>query len=135
MLDEAQHGPPDVSPVWCLLAPLRRTPHDGVYSAAMHSSGQGAHEEGEHGPTHGPAHTNAHETLVFISAAEPSADQHGADLIRAARARRPDLRFVGVAGPKMVAAGCESIFDMTSHAGMLLGAVRIAGRAAPAVVA
>lgn len=43
---------------------------------------------------------------------------------------RPDLRFVGVAGPKMVAAGCESIFDMTSHAGMLLGALRVAGRAA-----
>lgn len=43
---------------------------------------------------------------------------------------RGDLRFVGVAGPKMVAAGCESIFDMTSHAGMLLGALKVAGRAA-----
>lgn len=70
------------------------------------------------------------EVLVFISAAEPSADQHGADLIRAAKARCSDLRFVGVAGPKMVAAGCESIFDMSSHAGMLLGALRVAGRAA-----
>ena len=43
---------------------------------------------------------------------------------------RSDLRFVGVAGPKMVSAGCESIFDMTSHASMLLGAVWNAGRGA-----
>lgn len=75
-------------------------------------------------------HTRPSETVVFISAAEPSADQHGADLIRAARSMRSDLRFVGVAGPKMIAAGCESIFDMTSHASMLLGAIRVAGRAA-----
>lgn len=81
-----------------------------------------------HKPTGHPP--RAKETLVFISAAEPSADQHGADLIRAARGMRSDLRFVGVAGPKMIAAGCESIFDMTSHAGMLLGAVKVAGRAA-----
>lgn len=79
-------------------------------------------------PGHG-IRKRTHEQLIFISAAEPSADQHGADVIRAARVQRPDLRFIGVAGPKMVAAGCESIFDMTSHASMLLGAVRIAGRA------
>jgi len=92
----------------------------------MHSA---AHEtkDSQH---HAAAHTTPKETLIFISAAEPSADQHGADLIRAARELRSDLRFVGVAGPKMIAAGCESIFDMTSHAGMLLGALRIAGRAA-----
>lgn len=90
----------------------------------------GHHSETTHGVAHAPAKAKPQETLVFISAAEPSADQHGADLIRAARARRADLRFVGVAGPKMVAAGCDSIFDMTSHASMLLGAVRVAGRAA-----
>jgi|CXWL01.1.fsa_nt_gi lipid-A-disaccharide synthase len=96
----------------------------------MHSEGHGHHETSTHQGSHVSTQPKARDTLVFISAAEPSADSHGADLIRAARERRADLRFVGVAGPKMAAAGCESIFDMTSHAGMLLGAVRIAGRAA-----
>lgn len=93
-----------------------------------------AHQDeslGRAGPSHeGRGVGRKKETLIFISAAEPSGDQHGADLIRAARERRADLRFVGVAGPKMVAAGCESILDMTAHAGMLLGALRVAGRAA-----
>jgi lipid-A-disaccharide synthase len=96
----------------------------------MHSEGHGHDSENAVGGPHTAASPRPRETLIFISAAEPSADQHGADLIRAARQVRPDLRFVGVAGPKMVAAGCESVFDMTSHAGMLLGALRIAGRAA-----
>ena len=48
---------------------------------------------------------------------------HGAALIRAALAHRPGLRFVGVAGPRMVEAGCYPIFDMTPHSAMLLGAV------------
>ena len=64
--------------------------------------------------------------LIFISAAEQSADTHGASLIHAARAQRPGVRFVGVAGPKMVEAGCHRIFDMTQHAAMLLGAVKVA---------
>ncbi len=65
---------------------------------------------------------------MFISAAEPSADVHGAALIHASRAACPDIRFVGIAGPKMVAAGCEAIYDMTAHAGMLLGALANVGR-------
>ena len=68
------------------------------------------------------------DPLVFISAAEPSADLHGASLIRATVAACPAARFVGVAGPKMVAAGCESIFDMTRHSAMLLGTVKTACR-------
>ena len=62
--------------------------------------------------------------LVFLSANEPSADQHAASLIRAVHALRPDIRFVGVAGPASRAAGCWPIFDMTTHSAMLLGAVR-----------
>jgi len=65
---------------------------------------------------------------VFISAAEPSADLHGAALIRATRAIDPTVRFVGVAGPKMVEAGCERIFDMSRHAAMLLGVIKNAVR-------
>lgn len=66
---------------------------------------------------------------VFISAAEASADQHAAALIRTVRETRPDVRFVGVAGPKMVAAGCDRVFDMTGHSAMLLGVLGAAGRA------
>ncbi len=69
------------------------------------------------------------DPLVFISAAEPSADRHGASLIRATLAACPTARFVGVAGPKMVEAGCDRIFDMTAHAAMLLDAVRLTRRA------
>jgi len=75
-----------------------------------------------------PAH-QPHEPLVFISAAEPSADRHGAALIRATHALAPNVRFVGVAGPNMVNAGCDRIFDMTSHAAMLLGVVGAVPRA------
>lgn len=67
--------------------------------------------------------------LVFISAAEPSGDAHGAALIRAAIRLSPEMRFVGVAGPQMVEAGCEAVFDMSRHSGMLLGAIKVAGRA------
>lgn len=70
----------------------------------------------------------ARQPLVFISAAEPSADLHAAHLIEAVRRLRPEVRFVGVAGPKMRAAGCESIYDMTAHASMLLGALANIGR-------
>lgn len=51
----------------------------------------------------GPAAT----TTVGIVAGEASGDALAATLIAAARARHPNLRFAGVAGPKMVAAGCE----------------------------
>jgi len=65
----------------------------------------------------------------FISAAEPSGDQHAAGLIHAVRARLPEATFWGVAGPKMQEAGCEAIDDMTSRSAMLVGAVRLAGHA------
>lgn len=71
--------------------------------------------------TNRPSH--ARSRLVFISAAEPSADEHAADLIRAVQATDPHIRFLGIAGPKMVAAGCTSIYDLTRHAAMLLSAL------------
>ncbi|HUU83283.1 MAG TPA: lipid-A-disaccharide synthase [Phycisphaerae bacterium] len=67
---------------------------------------------------------NSRGPLVFISACEPSADMHAAGLIRAVGKLRPEVRFMGVAGPAMRAAGCDGIFDMTAHSAMLLGAVR-----------
>jgi lipid-A-disaccharide synthase len=44
---------------------------------------------------------------IGLVAGEASGDVLGAGLIRAIRERIPDAEFEGVAGPKMVAAGCE----------------------------
>jgi len=44
---------------------------------------------------------------IGLVAGEASGDVLGAGLIRAIRERIPDARFEGVAGPEMVAAGCE----------------------------
>jgi lipid-A-disaccharide synthase len=46
-----------------------------------------------------------------VVAGESSGDNLGAGLIAALRSLVPDVRFVGVAGPRMKAAGCESIAD------------------------
>lgn len=45
---------------------------------------------------------------VGIVAGEASGDTLGAAFITAMRARDPDAQFFGVAGPKMIAAGCEA---------------------------
>jgi lipid-A-disaccharide synthase len=45
---------------------------------------------------------------VGIVAGESSGDQLGAALIAALRARVPEVECFGVAGPKMIAAGCEA---------------------------
>ncbi|HEY8051726.1 MAG: lipid-A-disaccharide synthase [Steroidobacterales bacterium] len=45
---------------------------------------------------------------IGLVAGEHSGDTLGAALIEALRARVPDVRCFGVAGPKMVAAGCEA---------------------------
>ena len=60
---------------------------------------------------------------LFISAAEPSGDLHGASLIAAVRRRRPTARFVGLAGPAMQRAGCRALHDLTRDSAMLLGVV------------
>ncbi len=56
-----------------------------------------------------PEFANAPVPLrVGLVAGEASGDTLGADLINALRRRAPDTQFFGVAGPKMLAAGCES---------------------------
>ena len=68
---------------------------------------------------------------IAIVAGELSGDNLGAAFIRSVRARHPDAQFFGVAGPRMVAEGCEclesseslavmGLFEVLSHLPRLL---------------
>jgi lipid-A-disaccharide synthase len=50
---------------------------------------------------------------IFLVAAEASGDALGADLLRALKARDPQLTFAGTGGPAMRAAGVESAIDIS----------------------
>jgi len=49
---------------------------------------------------------------IGIVAGEPSGDRLAAGLIQAIRQRDPTARFYGMAGPQMIAAGCEQRFSI-----------------------
>jgi lipid-A-disaccharide synthase len=64
-------------------------------------------------------HSWKHDDLrIFFSVGEPSGDLHGANLICDLRERHPGIRCVGYGGPRMAAAGCELIEDLTQLAVM-----------------
>ncbi|HEV2978950.1 MAG TPA: lipid-A-disaccharide synthase [Casimicrobiaceae bacterium] len=50
----------------------------------------------------------AEGVTIGIVAGEASGDALGAQLVEAVRARLPQARFVGIAGPRLEAAGCEA---------------------------
>src|SRR5271169_4693708 len=50
---------------------------------------------------------------IGIVAGEASGDALGADLVDAVRMRLPQARFVGIAGPRLEAAGCEAWYPMS----------------------
>lgn len=52
---------------------------------------------------------------IFLSAGEVSGDLHGAHLARAIRAACPEVRLIGVGGPRMAEAGVEILADVTAH--------------------
>jgi len=53
---------------------------------------------------------------LFFSVGEPSGDVHGANLIRALREKCPTISVRGFGGDKMVDAGLQSDFDLTTLA-------------------
>jgi lipid-A-disaccharide synthase len=55
---------------------------------------------------------------LFFSVGEPSGDLHAANLIAEMRRHKPGLRCSGFGGPKMSAAGCDLLHDMTDLAVM-----------------
>ncbi len=63
--------------------------------------------EGQQGPSAGRG-----PVTVGIVAGEASGDALAATLIHAVRARCPNVRFVGIAGPRMEAAGCEAWYPL-----------------------
>lgn len=55
-------------------------------------------------------------TTILVSAGDASGEAHAAELVRAMRQRRPALRFVGMGGPRMAAAGVEIVVDQSELA-------------------
>ena len=63
---------------------------------------------------------------IALVAGEASGDQLGAGLVRAIRRRHPEACFEGIAGPRMVEAGCASVYPMERLS--VMGLVEVVGR-------
>lgn len=66
---------------------------------------------------------------VFITAGEPSGDRLGAALMAGLRELAPGVRFAGLGGPEMTAAGLQSLFPIEEIS--IMGIVEILSRYRP----
>ncbi|MBN2590330.1 MAG: lipid-A-disaccharide synthase [Sedimentisphaerales bacterium] len=60
---------------------------------------------------------------VFVSAAEPSADAHCANLITSLKNKGISIEFAGIGGPKMQEAGCDLLENTVEKASMIYNAL------------
>ncbi len=60
---------------------------------------------------------------IMLVAGEASGDQLGGRLMSAIKARHPEIRFIGVGGPRMTGEGLESLFPMDEMSVMGLAEV------------
>lgn len=61
---------------------------------------------------------------IFISAVDPSADSHCADLIKALQQTGYEIQCLGVGGPKMAAAGCKLLQITADRASMAYNSIK-----------
>ena len=63
------------------------------------------------------------EPLIFISAADISAERHAAKLVEAVRKLRPGAKFVGVGGTNLAEQGVEMLADVMDQSAMTYQAI------------
>ena len=67
--------------------------------------------------------SNTTPKRIAIVAGESSGDNLGSSLIESLKKHYPDCQFIGIGGPKMQAAGCQSLYPMETLSVIGIGAI------------